>query len=156
MHLARVSKQLGLLNYAAALQERHEAATSADARKERGQVFTPPSVCRLMAGLFTRIPDHFRLLDPGAGVGSLAAAVCERMLTVGSPRQIEMVLYENDGTLLPLLEENMRHCRTALKATGHELRYTIHDSDFILTTQGGGRSECCSMTMPWKSSTPSS
>ncbi len=66
----------------------------------------------------------------------MAAAVCERMLTVGSPRQIEMVLYENDATLLPLLEENMRHCRTALKATGHELRYTIHDGDFILTTQG--------------------
>ena len=73
---------------------------------------------------------------PGAGVGSLAAAVCERVLTLSSPRQIEIVLYENDATLLPLLEENMRHCRTALKAAGHELRYTIHDADFILTTQG--------------------
>lgn len=136
MQLAKVSKQLGLLDYSAALQERHEAATSADDRKERGQVFTPRGVCNFMSSLFTRIPDRFRLLDAGAGTGSLAAAICERILTLSSPRQIEIVLYENDATLLPLLEENMRHCRTALKAAGHELRYTIHDADFILTTQG--------------------
>ena len=30
----------------------------------------------------------------------------------------------------------MEHCRTALLATGWELRYTIHDDDFILGTRG--------------------
>ena len=130
MQLAKQSTQHGLFSYSAELQRRHEAATSADARKERGQVFTPPSVCRFMAGLFTRIPDRFRLLDAGAGVGSLAAAVCDRVLTLRSPRQIEIVLYENDAALLPLLEENMRHCREALNAAGHELRYTIHGAGF--------------------------
>ena len=89
-----------------------------------------------MASLFTRLPDHFRLLDPGAGVGSLAVAVCEQVLQLSSPRDIEIILYENDATLLPLLEANMRHCLTALKTAGHELRYTIHGADFILTTQG--------------------
>ena len=89
-----------------------------------------------MAGLFTRIPDRFRLLDAGAGVGSLATAVCDRVLTLRSPRHVEIVLYENDAALLPLLEENMRHCREALIAAGHELRYTIHGQDFILSTQG--------------------
>jgi len=67
MHIAKAVKPFSLLDYSAALQERLEVATSADARKERGQVFTPPSVCRFMAGLFTRIPDCFRLLDAGAG-----------------------------------------------------------------------------------------
>jgi hypothetical protein len=136
MQLARQSTQPGLLSYSAAVQRRHEAATSADARKERGQVFTPPSVCNFMAGVITRIPDRFRLLDAGAGVGSLAAAVCERVLTLGSRRHIELVLYENDPTLLRLLEENMRHCREALIGAGHELRYAIHDQDFILSTRG--------------------
>lgn len=136
MQLARQSTGPGLLSYVGLLQQRHEAATSADARKEKGQVFTPPSVCGFMAELFTRIPDHFRLLDAGAGVGSLTAAVCERALTLRSPRHIEVVLYENDGTLLPLLEENMRHCRKALIEAGHELRYTIHGQDFILSTEG--------------------
>jgi len=57
-------------------------------------------------------------------------------MTLGSARQIEIVLYESDRMLLPLLEENMRRCREALKAEGHTLRYTIHNDDFILTTQG--------------------
>ena len=135
MQLARRSKELGLLDYSTALQKRHDAATSAETRKEKGQVFTPPSVCSFMAGQFTRIPERFRLLDAGAGVGSLAVAVCERVLTLPSPRQIEIVLYENDVTLLPLLEENMRHCRDTLKAGGHELHYTVHGQDFILSTR---------------------
>jgi adenine-specific DNA-methyltransferase len=136
MPVAKRSSDLGLLDVSAALQQRHEAATSADARKERGQVFTPPSVCRFMAGLFKQIPDHFRLLDAGAGVGSLAAAVCERILTLRSPRQIEVVAYETDAALLPLLEDNMQHCRKALDGAGHELRYTLRNDDFILSTHG--------------------
>ncbi len=136
MQLSRRSNEVGLLDYSAALQGRHEAATSPVARKELGQVFTPPSVCGFMAGLFTRIPDRFRFLDAGAGVGSLSAAVCDRVLALRSPRKIELVLYENDAALLPLLEANMRHCRDALNAVGHELRYTTHGHDFILNTQG--------------------
>src|SRR4051794_10492436 len=66
MQLARESKNRNLLDYAVALQERHEKGTSADARKEKGQVFTPPSLCRFMASLITQVPDRFRLLDPGA------------------------------------------------------------------------------------------
>src|SRR6202035_936391 len=123
MQLARRSEELGLLDFSAALQERHEAATSVDARKDKGQVFTPTGVCRFMAGRLTRIPDRFRVLDPGAGVGSLSAAVCDRLMTVGSPRQIEIVLYENDAILLPLLEENMQRCCDAVMSAGHELRY---------------------------------
>jgi adenine-specific DNA-methyltransferase len=136
MQLARRSKELGLLDYSAALQERHEAATSVDARKDKGQVFTPQGVCRFMATRLTRIPDRFRILDPGAGTGSLTAAVCERLMTIGSSRQIEIVLYENDAMLLPLLEENMRRCREALQSAGHEVRYTIEEEDFILGTRG--------------------
>jgi adenine-specific DNA-methyltransferase len=136
MHLARRSTESGLLDYSAALQERHEAATSADARKEKGQVFTPPAVCRFMASRFTRIPESFRVLDPGAGIGSLSAAICERVMTLASPRHIEIVLFENDAVLLPLLEQNLRHCQMSLRAAEHELRYTIHAEDFILGTRG--------------------
>ena len=61
-------------------------------RKEKGQIFTPPGVCRLMAGLFTRVPERFRILDAGARVVWLASAICERLLTLHSPRKIEMHL----------------------------------------------------------------
>ncbi|WP_165228380.1 Eco57I restriction-modification methylase domain-containing protein [Aquisphaera insulae] len=125
-----------LLDESMALQRRHEAATSAEARKGRGQVFTPASVCRFMAGMFARIPDRFRLLDPGAGVGSLSAAVCDRILPLRSSRRVEIVLYENDAAILPLLETNMKRCRAELLAAGHELSFSIHEEDFLLGTHG--------------------
>jgi adenine-specific DNA-methyltransferase len=136
MPMARDLEGVPLTERAAALQRRHEAAMSVDARKERGQVFTPPGIARFMAGLFTRLSDRFRLLDAGAGAGVLSSAVCERLLALRSPRRIEIHLYETDRTLLPLLEVNMRHCREAMLAAGRELRYTIHDEDFILGTRG--------------------
>jgi len=89
-----------------------------------------------MAGLFERIPDHYRLLDAGAGVGSLASAVCDRLISERSARHIEISLYERDATVVPLLEANMRHCQDALLAAGHEFRYKIHPEDFILGTRG--------------------
>ncbi len=78
MQVARKSKPVDLMAFACELQRRFETATTIESRKEKGQVFTPASICRYMAGLFTGIPDRVRLLDAGAGIGSLAAAFCER------------------------------------------------------------------------------
>ncbi len=81
-------------------------------------------------------PIAVRLLDAGAGIGSLAAAFCERVLTLPPPHRLEITLYESDPALLPLLEENMRHCRSALAAAGHDLCFTIRNEDFILNSRG--------------------
>jgi adenine-specific DNA-methyltransferase len=136
MQVARKSKTVDLMTFAADLQKRHEAATTVESRKEKGQVFTPVGVCRYMAGLFTRVPDRVRLLDAGAGIGCLAAAFCERVLTLPSPHRLEITLYESDPALLPLLEENMRHCRSALAVAGHDLSFSIRNEDFILNSRG--------------------
>ena len=42
-----------------------------------GQFFTPPIVARYMANLAGTLHDNARVLDPGAGVGILACAICE-------------------------------------------------------------------------------
>ena len=136
MQVARKSRPIDLMAFASALQKRYEAATTVESRKEKGQVFTPVGVCRYMAGLFTRISDRGRLLDAGAGIGSLAAAFCERVLTMPPPHRIEITLYESDPALLSLLEENMRHCRSTLAAAGHDLCFTIRNEDFILNSRG--------------------
>jgi adenine-specific DNA-methyltransferase len=49
-------------------------------RSELGQVLTPHSVAKLMADRLTLHRASIRLLDPGAGIGSLTAAVVERIL----------------------------------------------------------------------------
>jgi len=136
MQVARKSKPVDLMAFAYALQKRYEATTTVESRKEKGQVFTPVGVCRYMAGLFTRIPERGRLLDAGAGIGSLTTAFCERVLAMPPPQRIEITLYESDPALLPLLEENMRHCRSALAAAGHDLCFTIRNEDFILKSRG--------------------
>lgn len=136
--IAKKSAPVDLMTFAATLQRRHEAATTVESRKAKGQVFTPVSVCRYMAGLFSRIPDRVRLLDAGAGVGSLAAAFCERVRTLPSARRLEITLYESDPELLPLLEDNMGYCRSALTAAGHELIVSIRNEDFILNSRGRG------------------
>src|SRR5690348_12744659 len=70
----------GLLDAAANLQHEYESRTSIEQRKAKGQYFTPPEVCAFMAGRFSEPKgDRYRFLDPGAGVGSLSAALCERL-----------------------------------------------------------------------------
>lgn len=124
-----------LLGFAASLQRDLDSRTSADQRKAQGQFFTPPSIARFMAHLFSSPPSSFRILDAGAGTGILSAAVCARILSLRSPRSLEIVLFESDESVLPLLEENMRYCRSTLGRAGHRMSYTIEHADFVLANR---------------------
>ena len=131
----------GLVDFALDLQRQYGGRTSVEERKSKGQYFTPPEVCRFMAGLFTRpVGAHFRLLDPGAGAGSLTAAVCERLSEASAPLDIEVVLFENDRSVLPYLRHTMDHCRHEMQKAGHALTVALHECDFLLdaaaSTQG--------------------
>jgi adenine-specific DNA-methyltransferase len=120
-----------LQEYSAHLQKRFHRDVSSAKRKTKGQVFTPPEIARFMANLFV-LSKHLRILDPGAGTGSLSAAFCERIAGLPSPRSIEIHLFENDPAALSLLEKNMGHCREILDNAGHRFSYTIHGDDFLL------------------------
>jgi hypothetical protein len=117
-----IGSVVNLPDFSQEQQQRWEASTSLEHRKRFGQFFTPKPICRFMARLFSLPNDRFRLLDPGAGVGSLTAAVCERFCRLNSARHLEVHLFENDSAVIPLLEENLRLCRRSVEAAGH----TIH------------------------------
>jgi len=117
------------------VRKQYETATPVQRRKERGQFFTPISIARFMAVLFSTPPGEFRILDAGAGTGTLTAAVCDRILRLRSPRTVEAVLVETDSRVLPLLEKNMRTCRRLLQQAGHKMSYTIEHHDFVLDNQ---------------------
>ena len=71
-------------------------------RSRMGQFFTVGSIAQFMASLFGTGIDEIRLLDAGAGVGSLTAAFVERICQEPSPpRGVSVVAYE----LEPLLVE---------------------------------------------------
>jgi adenine-specific DNA-methyltransferase len=123
----------GPIEIAAEQQRRFDASTSPAERKKRGHFGTAPVIAEFMAGMFSKIPrGEVRILDPGAGVGTLSAAVCQRILSQKSARQVTFELWENDAKLVPLLEKTMTDCRKALRDAGHEMKFVIRDEDFIL------------------------
>ena len=122
-----------LLAHCLTLQSEYIGLTPLDRRKEKGQFFTPPEVCGFMADLLpSNLPATFRLLDPGAGIGALSAAVCDRFLGVRSSRRLQIDLFENDAAALPFLRKTLDCCSQAMRAHGHSMSYEIHAKDFIL------------------------
>ena len=85
-----------------------------------------------MASLFSAVPSEYRLLDPGAGIGTLTAAFCERIVKLRSPRTVAVHLFENDPALVPLLRKNLENCKRVLSEAGHRLKYVIDEGDFIV------------------------
>lgn len=69
-------------------------------RSELGQILTPHFVAKLMADRLSLHRDSIRLLDPGAGIGSLTAAVVERILQSDQrPASLHVDAFEIDPAL---------------------------------------------------------
>jgi len=85
-----------------------------------------------MAARVANIGEEFHFIDAGAGVGVLAAAMCERIAALPKPRIVTAELYETDPAVLPVLRETMKDCRKVLAENGHDLTVTLHDEDFVL------------------------
>src|SRR5262245_783867 len=110
-----------LTRFAAEQQRRFDATTLPRARRERGHFGTAPAIAEFMAEMFPEIPQGpVRILDPGAGVGTLSVAVCQRILRQQHQRHLIFDLFENDPKLIPLLEKTMTFCKKALRDAGHE------------------------------------
>lgn len=131
--LARDVRTGELTEFAAEQQRRFDASTSSDERKQRGHFGTPPAIARFMSGMFSEIPPGtVRILDPGAGVGTLSAAICQSVLNQKPPRTLFFELWENDPKLISILEGTMRRCQKTVRAAGHEMDFAVRIDDFIL------------------------
>jgi adenine-specific DNA-methyltransferase len=121
---------------AAEQQRLFDATTLHRTRKEQGHFGTATAIADFMAGMFTRFPqDSIRILDPGAGVGTLSAAVCQRVLEQPCYRHLVFELFENDPRLISFLEKTMLQCKKRLRAAGHEMSYVIRVEDFVLAAK---------------------
>lgn len=110
---------------------------SPERRAALGQYMTPASVGRFMASLFDELSGDVRVLDPGAGVGSLSAALVERCQHRGSvPKSLSLTCYEIDpmltGYLKTTLEELERRCRAARIRVATDIR----ERDFVVAMAG--------------------
>jgi adenine-specific DNA-methyltransferase len=115
-----------------ALRLRADASLSAERRAELGQFMTPAPIARFMAGLFENLAGEVRLLDPGAGVGSLTAAFVDRYLTANDHgAAIHAAAYELDTVMLNELDTTLAACQRACAASGVAFDGQIHAVDFV-------------------------
>lgn len=101
-------------------------------RAEMGQFFTPAPIARFMAEMSEFRASEIRLLDPGAGVGSLSAAWIENACTRKKrPKAIQLTAYEADAELAGHLRETVQGCGARCKAAGIKFRGEVIETDFI-------------------------
>lgn len=104
----------------------------AERRAELGQFLTPVPTARLMASMFRASQPDIRLLDAGAGVGSLTAAfvaeVCGRSK---KPRSIAVTAYEIDANLIEYLRDTLSECKALCEASGIQFSSELLERDFV-------------------------
>lgn len=118
---------MNLLDRAEARRKTSLVGLKPDEQAAFGQYFTPCQAARIIAGL-PRIPsgDSIRILDPGAGIGILTAALVERIRDARPGLNIHVTAVEVDATLHPALRETLSDVE-ALGAVESELV----DADFL-------------------------
>jgi adenine-specific DNA-methyltransferase len=101
-------------------------------KSDLGQFMTPAPVARLMAGMLEGGQDEIRLLDAGAGVGSLfAAAVAELATRKRKPRLIAVTAFEVDPHLASYLPDTIALCRSVCDETGIRFKGEVIETDFL-------------------------
>lgn len=103
-------------------------------RKKHGQYFTALRVARFLAELTGTRTGTVRILDPGAGSGTLACAVAEHLANETGCRNLVLDAYERDPLLVPVLSESMDHLARWLAERGVGFEYRVLGEDFILST----------------------
>src|SRR5208283_368868 len=90
-----------------------------------GQFMTPSSIAPFMSSLFT-YKTGIKLLDPGAGIGSLTSAFLE--VAIQKNLKIDVETWEIDSGLRTHLQETLDYW----KAKSHEkVTSMVHPTDFI-------------------------
>ncbi len=124
-----------LVDYAECLTDWYIDIIPIENRKRKGQYFTHEKVSELMVNLFENVgqKEVIKILDPGAGMGIFESTFCEYIKSLEKKVKVSFDLYENDATIIPLLEQNMKICKDDMAAEGFEIDYKIFNDDFILS-----------------------
>ncbi|MGD0137322.1 MAG: Eco57I restriction-modification methylase domain-containing protein [Tepidisphaeraceae bacterium] len=101
-------------------------------RNTLGQFMTPGEIASFMAGFFQTNRASVRILDPGAGVGTLTASLVERFLAMKRhPQSIVAICYEIDSGLFEQLAKTLDACHQQCKRQGVRFGFDIRREDYI-------------------------
>lgn len=101
-------------------------------RSSLGQFLTPAPLARLMASMIESNSEEIRILDPGAGVGSLfTAAVQELLSRPRPPKSITVTAYELDPFLATRAAEAVRACAAMCQQANTNFAGEVIVDDFV-------------------------
>ena len=98
-----------------------------------GQFMTPAPIAQFMASLFVPpASSEVRILDPGAGVGSLTAALVQSLCDLpNAAKEVTVTCYEIDRTLIPHLQGTLQECLRTAQSAGLIFHSQLRELDFI-------------------------
>jgi len=132
--LARLNAS-DLLDEVEAARHRYRALVDGAHQAALGQYFTPPATALRMADMFRLPGSVVRVLDPGAGVGALTAALVTTLAARDMPpRRIEITAVETDRALIPELERTLRACARVCAERGVACVWRVAHEDFVETS----------------------
>lgn len=120
------------------------------ARAARGQFFTPRATAGLLASMLSQRTGGWRLIDPGAGVGSLTAALVARWLLHTDSPEMSVLAYEIDPDLAEPLEATLVAASKLATSFGRALHTTVRIDDFVLKPPPAGVGNVVLMNPPYK------
>ncbi len=101
-------------------------------RAQMGQFMTPSPIACFMAEMFQCGKSTIRILDPGAGAGSLCAAlVLSLSQRITGPTSISVTAFEIDPLLIDYLRQTLDWCQHACADVGISFRARLVDRDFL-------------------------
>lgn len=90
------------------LRKAISSSTDEKHKSQLGQYFTPHQVALFMASLFELEKNsRYKILDAGAGIGSLSVALLTIMMANSKSLDISLTAIEYDSSLIPSLQNNL-------------------------------------------------
>ena len=132
MRMAAILDQDGLLDRVDLIRLDAGRRLDPARRAAMGQFFTPAPIARFMADLSEATAGEVRLLDAGAGIGSLSAAWIARACGLErGPSSIHLTAYEADPHLAKHLRQTVQDCEAVCRAAGVAFQAEVIEADFI-------------------------
>lgn len=127
-----MTKSEALVQTVEARRRQVNASLDATTRAQWGQFMTPGAAAAVLAESVSLDVPELRLLDPGAGVGSLTAAVVARLLdSERPPNRVSLTTFEIDPVMRAALAETLRDCKAALETVGIDVQTELIADDFV-------------------------
>ncbi len=124
--------QLTLIERVELLRLKATQKLDATQQAKMGQFLTPPPTACLLASMFDVSNSSIRLLDAGAGIGSLTAAFIHRICQLNKkPKYLSITAYEIDSSFINYLSETIKICESECNQAGIHFTAEILAEDFI-------------------------